>query len=468
MDIFSNNLNKLKEYKSKPLLFTKMENSTCTVQGMFADVDHNEAELTHFIECEYPIINIDSNFGHKILEGYDDKPSERTSTRGRKPKPRQLKPRKYQGDGSGFNSQVSFTIVGTHIRHKPLIEDKHSKKSRTVKSSDKELIGWKDFMNNPELNKNYEVIEKKYKIKVFRNGNYTAPGVLEEDLSDINGPLNDLCKYFRSYFLNDARIETLFSVMRNYKFRLAKGNIDIKNLQKYCSVYFHDLLNTKFSDIEEFIINPVFENERLNPKNIGWSEYIYDHINNNDDNSNNIHNISMEHMREFLNESKSIKNLYLNFDKLVEKISEMELSAKYEKLKALVKTLNNNCFITLKDPVIQNIMRFMVRDELKSMSNHFQKSKDNMLSHIKYDPEKYPGFLIKVKTPSATDTKKKTTIKVFPSGKINIDGANNRDEAEFVYYWLNNLFNEQKQLVYHNDENFNESDNEFSSDSESE
>jgi hypothetical protein len=108
----------------------------------------------------------------------------------------------------------------------------------------------------------------------------------------------------------------------------------------------------------------------------------------------------------------------------------------------------------------------MLAKYTEELSVYLTKSKDNLLSHIKYDPEKYPGFLIKVKTPNAVDLDKKTTIKIFPSGKINIDGANSREEAEFIYYWLNSIFFENPDLIYSTNFNYDDPDSEFSSDSD--
>ena len=94
------------------------------------------------------------------------------------------------------------------------------------------------------------------------------------------------------------------------------------------------------------------------------------------------------------------------------------------------------------------------------------KSGNNLLSHIKYDPEKYPGFLVKIKTPNITDADKLTTIKIFPSGKINIDGANNRQEAEYIYYWINSIFYDNPKLIYNPDESYDTTDSEYSTGSE--
>jgi TATA-box binding protein (TBP) (component of TFIID and TFIIIB) len=473
MEIFADVERKLIEYKNNELLFTTMENSTCTVKGSYDHVEHTEEELTELLECTYPITDIDSNFGHKTLPGYEAEKERRKSNRGRKKKPKPIKTRKFQGDGSGFNSQISFSVLGIHIRKRPMMVDKHSSSSRSITDQDKSIVGWKEEFLDPRIALDYECVTKKYKLKIFRNGKFTVPGVLQEDLSDIIKPLEDLRDYFRNQF-NDTRVEIkeLFSVMRNYKFRLLTGSIDIKRLQKHCSTHFQSLLNTKFSDIEEFLVNPIFEGEEFSPRDIGWRDYFH-----NSEFGNKIPEkkrksrselISAESFRDILKESNNVKNLYINFNTLMVKLKEVSLEKHYVQVRALANVLSNIYLIEPKDEIIKTVLKYMLTPHLESLQKGFHKSKDNMLSHIKYDPEKYPGFLIKVKTPNYQKTSKLTTIKIFPSGKINIDGANNREEAEFIYYWLNNLFCENKNLIYNDDIIYEDHDEEFPSGSDEE
>src|ERR1700678_1985505 len=197
MDIFSGDIeNRLIDYKSKPLLFSIIENSTCTVQGSLSNVIHNESDLTD-LTVNDQIVKIDSNFIHLKFELYNNELKGRKSNRGRKKKVKPIKTRKYQGDGSSFNSQISFTVLGDVVRNKPINPDKHSVKAIVITKND--II--------------QELFTKEYKIKVFRNGQFTIPGVLTEDLSDVRPPLLVLCDYFEKMF-NDVQIINLFSVMR--------------------------------------------------------------------------------------------------------------------------------------------------------------------------------------------------------------------------------------------------------------
>jgi hypothetical protein len=443
MDIFSDSrqdIKKLEKFKSVPLLFSPFENSTCSVNGWLCGVSFNEEDIIPYMECSGNIVRLDCNFGHKISESHRSKTTEKKSNRGRKKKDKVKKMRKYQGDGSSFNSQITIGILGTHVRRKPFIPDKHSIKAT-------------------RLGRDLESITKEYKIKVFRNGSITVPGVLTEDMSDIIQPLDEVCDYLSCMLISEIKPMKLFSVMRNYKCRLLKGKIDIQQLQHFCERHFHHLLNTKFSDIVDFLTNPAFEDMELSPLFEGWNEVL---------SSGSYYSramISYQEMRQYLSDSLSIKNLYIDFDKLSEKIKEYPIQDIYDLLCSFYDIVNDN-YYKLDNSVYKRILRFLMIPQTNDLNKFLTRSKDNLLSHIKYDPEKYPGFLIKIKTPNSVDQNKKTTIKIFPSGKINIDGANSRSEAEFIYYWLNHVFYTNSELVYCEEFNYDGPDSEFSSDSE--
>jgi hypothetical protein len=59
---------------------------------------------------------------------------------------------------------------------------------------------------------------------------------------------------------------------------------------------------------------------------------------------------------------------------------------------------------------------------------------------IKYNVERYPGLIVKFPTPIPRDPNKKTSIKMFSSGKVNIDGATSEECALFYYKWINNFY----------------------------
>lgn len=83
---------------------------------------------------------------------------------------------------------------------------------------------------------------------------------------------------------------------------------------------------------------------------------------------------------------------------------------------------------------------------LEKLKNKFIEAKDNNdelvkgIFQIKYNSERYPGLIVKFLTPTLINKKKETTIKMFQSGKVNIDGANQREQAWNYYNVLNAFY----------------------------
>jgi hypothetical protein len=59
---------------------------------------------------------------------------------------------------------------------------------------------------------------------------------------------------------------------------------------------------------------------------------------------------------------------------------------------------------------------------------------------IKYNSERYPGLIVKFSTPIPTNLSKETTIKMFQSGKVNIDGSVSEEQAWYYYNILNEFY----------------------------
>lgn len=92
------------------MLVTPPVTTMATLDGQISNIHFNEANLINILECNEIIVALDCNFGHKIYEHYTKPVKERKSNRGRKKKEVVKKNRKKQGDGSCFNSQLTFTI----------------------------------------------------------------------------------------------------------------------------------------------------------------------------------------------------------------------------------------------------------------------------------------------------------------------------------------------------------------------
>lgn len=68
---------------------------------------------------------------------------------------------------------------------------------------------------------------------------------------------------------------------------------------------------------------------------------------------------------------------------------------------------------------------------------------------IKCNFEKYTGIIVKFKTPLPDKVDKLTTVKIFSSGKINIDGSNNYEESSLIKKIISSLiYNNKSEILY--------------------
>lgn len=165
--------------------------STITVGGYFTGIAmHEERDIQKFRKHAVdPIVKIGSNFGEHFADGYADPPPKvKTSKRGRKPKPKKVKTR-VQGNGKYFNSQITCTVRSLR---KPT---------------------------------------KVYKIKMFRNGKFQVPGVLEDDMADIDEPLELVRDMLSKIFEKEVTIQDRVVQMRNCKTVLSDPMLSINTTE---------------------------------------------------------------------------------------------------------------------------------------------------------------------------------------------------------------------------------------------
>jgi hypothetical protein len=112
------------------------------------------------------------------------------------------------------------------------------------------------------------------------------------------------------------------------------------------------------------------------------------------------------------------------------------------RLVELFSTMRNYKFKLFDDRLRSNIFKL---NNIFIKANNLKKPYMANVSQIKYNIERYPGLTIKFNTPIARNEKKKTTIKLFYSGKVNIDGAISHESAIYYYNWINNLYLEMEE-----------------------
>ena len=190
IDITSNDTN----------LFSNPISTTITMEGYISNVRFHEANFINELNADEDIVQIKCNFGKKIYEGYIEPVKIKRTNRGRKKKEKKKKQRKIQGDGTCFNSQITFVV---RSQEQKLLE---KKVADGVDGIEDELI-------------------KVYKFKVFRPGKIQLPGVKPKSLSDVivcADKIVDLLNlHLHPGIEDDSRICKLINinpVMKNYKF----------------------------------------------------------------------------------------------------------------------------------------------------------------------------------------------------------------------------------------------------------
>lgn len=197
-------------------IFTSLEPSTLTSKGRFTNISFNEEDIIDMLTTPNGgyITQIGCNYG--VLTNPNPlyvKPEVRVrlSNRGRKPKNKPKTRRKLQGSGKYFSSQITFEIF------------------------------------NP-------IVNKIYKIKLFRNGGFQVPGVINPDMSDLVMPMFVLREYLRSEFIDDKiEIEYFISVMRNYISKLIDNSLLIRlnELEYIFKKYKNDNQDSLFNIIDQ-------------------------------------------------------------------------------------------------------------------------------------------------------------------------------------------------------------------------
>jgi len=191
---FKNRINFLKTLiQPEQQLFTPLQPSTLTAQGLMSNISFNEQECIKTLSKPSDhILMIGCNYGEIIHPKFKKPIEKKISSRGRKPKPRKIKKRKTQGNGKYFSSQITFLI------------------------------------EHPDPPHNL------YKIKLFRNGVFQVPGILNPDMGDLVKPIKILRDYLAHNFNQNVQIMNFMAVMRNYKCALTNPfyHVDLERLEE--------------------------------------------------------------------------------------------------------------------------------------------------------------------------------------------------------------------------------------------
>jgi len=414
-------------------LFSPVKNSTCSLNLMLSGISFHEEELTPNIYCHGRIVGIDSNFGHKTLPFYRSPKKKKESNRGRKCAEKPKSSRKMPGDGTCFNSQITFVVVADFKR---LIPEKNDDYTHTA----------------IRYNDGYEYIQKEYKMKLFRTGRLGIPGVIHEDYSDLKEPVQYLINYLKSIFKTDIKIIDVVPEMKNYKFHLLDNqHLKMEHLHYYCNQEFQSLYNTSFQSILEFISCPYLIGK--SPKKVGWVNSLAEK-----------YEINWKSMFISLDQSQNPKNIYVAKSMLSDEIQRANFQENYSQITKYINVMYS-CNIPVGNELIISLIQNFIRDKMIQLYFYFVKHDNNRLSYVSYDKEQYPGLKLKIPTPTEDSPNKRSTVKIFQSGKINVDGKTSGPEvAQKIRHWLAEFFIKHD-ITYDSSQYHTGDDSDFSMDS---
>jgi hypothetical protein len=129
----------------------------------------------------------------------------------------------------------------------------------------------------------------------------------------------------------------------------------------------------------------------------------------------------------------------------VEAVAELigDTLAEDVKVLELYSIMRNYKFDTI-DPRIRINIRLLYELLVKAKKN----GDITDIVEIKYNVERYPGLILKFSTPIPRNQQKQTTLKLFQSGKGNIDGAISEESAMYHYNRVNAIYAKYSDILY--------------------
>jgi len=310
----------------------------------------------------------------------------RKSNRGRKKQEKRVKKRKIQGSGKCFNSGAQFTVKGIEL-------------------------------DRPD---------KYYKIKVYRNGSFTIPGVLCEDLGDIKIPLQIVADFFSRAFNTDTRVIRQYIIMQNYKCKVLLDDTKL-NIDALRELIFK----------EKTLITSLSAKYGINIAEITYYADKYS-------------GLTMKFWRKDEHGSDAKTEKGKDKDESKDKDGSKDEGKDVCEDKDDSKDKGKDEGKDESKDESKDEGNGEGKDESKDEGNGEGKdeSKDEGNGEGK-SKRKRKSKGKKGKTDGKRNKNKKTTVKILQSCKINIDGAIQKSEVENIWHWLNELLLENyRNVVY--------------------
>lgn len=228
-------------------LFTTPINTTNTMEGYLSNIQFLEEELIQIVVADHNIPKYSCNYGVVTYTGYKEPIKVRTTNRGRKKKEKKKKPRKIQGLGNAFNSQITCCI-----------------RSQVTPLDDVQII--------PSTH-------KLYKFKVFRTGRIQLPGAHQHLIDDViectKIIVDALNSYLHPFEYNPAILSNIINinpVMRNYKFSINMPENYMLDLSELLRIFIYE-------HHKELNANSIYDFNSANTGSNSWDNIaMYDDL----------------------------------------------------------------------------------------------------------------------------------------------------------------------------------------------
>ena len=394
------------------LVFAVLEESTKNAKITINGINFLEEELFDRLTCDEYIMSIKTPLRYKQYERYTKLTYKKKTNRGRK-----KKIAKIEKGNKGFGTCIQFEIVMLSI--KPLdINARYFDKATVIGQN----------MLYPE----------EWKIKLFRNGTITIAGVKKDKKKNYEETIKYFINMLKKYLnFTDDDIEYEKTKLNNYKTELMHCSIDIYRLEKFFIKYFKNICYISINKLIKNIKTPLL---------VDFDDFTWGKIDKINKNKIKLDSEAMFMKSLNSNDKKIAKISKENF---MLKIETLDMEQIYITITIYVKILREYINIDNKyfETSIENIIYFMAYDEIKILIENLLIEKDISISRFLYVSNKFSALSIYFNIYNNGE-KNEPVAKIFPSGKINIDGCNDPKNAPIIFEWIKKLLNTNKKLTW--------------------
>ena len=286
-----------------------------------------------------------------------------------------------------------------------------------------------------------------WKIKLFRNGTITVCGVKDTKMDNFIITINYFIKYIQRYLkFSDNDVGELLlgtsdagTKLNNYKTIVIDYKIDIYLLEKYFINYFSKKCYISINNLIKAIKTPSI---------IDMDDFTWKNINKL---SNNFQlNYDEMFMRSLNINDKEIA--IISKENLILKLKSLNIKDIYMNILLYLSLINQHSYINYSNTdishIVETIIYESIKNEMHNLTNELLIKEGVSISRIAYNSNKYSSLLIYFNVWINENYKNVPVVKIFPSGKINIDGCCNKDVALLIFDWIKKLLIENPDFVW--------------------